>query len=201
MKSTRLLSLVVALFLAGVAHSQVISAYVLSDNTHVSNVQTGSVYTNGTYTNQYTSFFASGIGGGVTFGIIPLGPVRLGFDLRGSTKPGTSGVDTGMAGLKLGLKVPLVKPRPYVQVSGGYLGTRSPNVTTVASGGTTTVGGTYTNRYAAYEILGGVDFPLLPLVDFRIEGGGGHGFNTFGSGSGNNSVNFFNINPGIVVRF
>jgi hypothetical protein len=97
------------------------------------------------------------------------------------------------------VKLPLVKPRPYVQVSGGYLATRTTNVTTVATGGTATAGGTFTNQYAAYEVLGGVDFPLLPLVDFRIEGGGGHGFNTFGSG--NNNVNFFNINPGIVVRF
>jgi hypothetical protein len=97
LKPTRLLSLIAALLLSGVAHSQILSAYVLSNNTHFSNVQTGSVYTNGTYTNQFTSFFASGIGGGVTFNMLPIGPVRLGFDLRGSTKPGTTGADTGLA--------------------------------------------------------------------------------------------------------
>lgn len=199
----RLALLVAAPLLTPVLRAQIISAYVTSANTHLSNVQTGSVYSGAAgYQNQFTSYWTSGIGGGVTLGILPIGPVRLGFDVRGSTKPGTTGADTAFAGLKLGLKAPLIPIKPYVQVSGGYVATRTVNVSTSSIGGNA-VGGTFTNQYAAYEVLGGVDFKLIPFVDLRaVEVGFGKGYNVGGlTASGTSSMTLFTINTGLVVHF
>ena len=189
------------------AHAQILSAYVTSTNARVANVQTGTVAStpSGTFTNQYTSLFTSGIGGGVTFNFIPTGPVRVGFDVRGSTKPGTSGVDTALAGLRLGFKAPLIGLKPFVQASAGYLATRTANVSTVQTTGTTTtaVGGTFTNKYIAYQFLGGVDYRIFPFVDFRIlEFGIGKGYNTgISFSSSNPSVTLLDINTGLVIHF
>lgn len=185
------------------ARAQVFSIYVQSANTHLSNVQTGITYSgiSGSYTNQFTSYYSSGIGGGVTLNLIPVGPVRLGADLRGSTKQGTPGVDTAMAGLRLAFKPPVVNIKPYLQASGGYLDSRTMNVTTTL-GGVGTVGGTFENRYAAYEVFAGVDIGLVPFIDLRLEAGGGQGFNTASAGANiNNNVALFSINPGLVLHF
>lgn len=190
-------------FAAPCAHAQLLSVYGTFSPTHVSNVATGSVL-NGTanYTEQFASNWTPNIGGGLTFGALPIGPIRIGLDLRGSTKSGTVGSDLAMAGIKLGIKIPLVALKPYVQVSGGYLATRTHNVST----GTTTANSTFENRYAAYEVLGGLDTHLLPFVDLRIvEIGVGQGYNTGISLSGvsNNGGNatLVTVNTGLVVHF
>ena len=178
-------SLIIAALLPGRARSQV-SAYVTFAPAHLSGVRDG----NGTNT---TSFWAPGVGGGVSLTVLPLGPVKLGLDLRGSTKPGTNGADTVMGGVKLGLNLPLVRFKPYVQASGGYLGTR----TRAASGHTES------DQFAAYEVLGGVDYPLVPFFDWRvIEVGGGRGYN-IGSvtSAGNYQVTLFTVNTGLVFHF
>ena len=181
------------------AHAQIISIYGTFSPTHVSNVQTGSVSTSSGYQEQYTSFTSSGFGGGVTFGVLPIGPVRLGFDLRGSSKPGIGGADTAMGGIKLGIHLPIIRLKPYVQGSFGYLATRTTNVSTTGNS-SQPVGGTFTNQYAAYEVLGGVDYPLAPFIDLRlIEIGGGQGLNIFGSAVSNASL--FTVNTGVVVHF
>ena len=190
----------IALAAATTARAQVLSVYATSTNMRASNVQTGVIGS----TNQYTSFFTSGIGGGITLGALPLGPIHLGFDLRGSTKPGVNGFDTALGGLRLGIKPPLIKLKPYVQASVGYVATRTTNLTTVTSGSTTTTpGGTFTNQYIAYQAFAGVDYPILPILDFRIvEIGAGQGFSTgltFSSNAGN--ISLFNINTGLVLHF
>jgi hypothetical protein len=78
-------------------------------------------------TEQYGSFWTSGVGGGVTFNFLPVGPVRLGLDLRGSTRPGSVGADTAMAGFKVGFNPPLIRLKPYIQAFAGYVGTRTTN--------------------------------------------------------------------------
>ena len=88
------------------AHAQV-AAYVTFTPIHAAGVQTGSVYTAGAgYVEQTTSFWAAGIGGGVTLNLLYIGPAVLALDLRGSTRPGTNGIDTGLAGVKLGFNPP-----------------------------------------------------------------------------------------------
>ena len=174
--------------------AQVAEVYVTSSSGHFSNVATGVVLSGSTYHEQYKSFWTSGIGGGVTLNFIPVGPVRLGFDLRGSTRPGTGGADTAMAGLKLAFHPPLLKLKPYIQGSGGYLATRTVNVSSGSNGAT------FNNKYAAWEILGGVDVPVAPFIDFRaIELGGGTGVSVFAISTSN--VSQFTINTGLVVHF
>ncbi len=204
--------------LAPCAHAQIFEAYATFSPTHLGNVQNGlTLASNGvanqyTYQTQYTSFFAPAIGGGITLNVIPLGPVRLGVDVRGSTKPGTNGVDSALAGIKLAVKPPLLPIKPYIQISGGYLATRSNGFNYSSNdGGTTTLvtGATITNKYAAIEGIAGIDYHLLPFVNFRIaEFGYGKGYsvgpnfsNNFGAVTTQNDLNFFTINTGLVVHF
>lgn len=189
-----LLAASVLLSAAGV-HAQVASIYATYSPGRFSNVPTGSVSTGSGFQEQYASFWASGIGGGVTLNFLPVGPVRVGLDFRGSTRPGTVGADTAMVGLKVGFHPPLIRLKPYIQASGGYLATRTVNVSTGNAGGT------FENKYAAWEVLGGVDVPLVPFLDFRvIELGGGTGVNAFG-GSNSPNISLFTVNTGLVLHF
>ena len=192
-----------ALFLFAMvsAHAQV-ALYVTSSSDHLSSVATGSVYTGGSgYQEQYASFWTSGIGGGVTLNFLPLGPVKLGIDFRGSTRPGTVGADTGMAGIRLGFNPPLLRIKPYIQASGGYVGTRTVNISSSPNNPSQPVGGTFNNKYAAWEVLGGIDLPLVHFVDFRmIEVGGGAGLSIPGSSSTPN-ISLFTIDTGLVLHF
>ena len=176
------------------AHAQAVSIYATSSSAHFTNVQTGSVLTGSGYQEQYANFWASGVGGGVTLNFLPIGPVKLGFDFRGSTRPGTAGADTAMAGFRVAFNPPLIHLKPYVQASGGYVGTRTVNLTQ-------TVGGTFTNKYAAWEILGGVDVPIASILDLRlIELGGGTGM-TVGLSSSQPNISLFTVNTGLVLHF
>jgi hypothetical protein len=198
-RTDRRLLLLAALVLAPIAaRAQVAEIYATLTIPHASNVQTGAVYSaaTGMYTNQYTSFTAAGIGGGVTLNFLPLPVVKLGLDLRGSTKPGTVGVDKVLSGLKLTIKPPAIKMKPYVEAAAGYLGTRTVNVSSNPLGAGT-VGGTFENKYAVYEILGGIDYPLVHFVDFRvIEIGGGHSLL-----DGSQGASLFTVSTGLVLHF
>jgi hypothetical protein len=170
---------VLAVSFAAAAHGQVASLYVTSSNNRFSNVAT-----NG----QDVNFWSSGIGGGVTVNFLPLPVVSLGFDFRGSTQPGTTGADTALVGIKLTVKPPLLRIKPYIQASAGYVATRT------FSASNTTIN----NKYVAYEILGGIDYPLIHFVDMRvIEVGGGQ---TVLSGA-SNSPSLFSIDTGLVFHF
>ncbi|HEX9199059.1 MAG TPA: hypothetical protein VF865_05835 [Acidobacteriaceae bacterium] len=191
-----LLVAILLLCSAAVVHAQAFSIYATSSSGRFSNVQTGSVLTTSGFQNRYTDFWASGIGGGVTFNLIPVGPVRIGLDFRGSTRPGTTGADTAMAGVKVGFHPPVIPIKPYIQASGGYVATRTVNVSTGAP-----LNSTFNNQYAAWEILGGVDFPLAPFLDLRvIELGGGAGTSAFGSSNSPN-ISLFTVNSGLVLHF
>jgi len=192
------LPFVAVLALAPAAHAQ-FSAYATFSPTHLSGVRNGNSSfssANNGYTT--TSFWTEGVGGGVTFNVLPLGPVKLGLDLRGSTMPGTNGADLVLGGVKLGVNVPLVRFKPYVQASGGYLGTRTRIVGGAASGSSEN------DKFAVYEVLGGIDYGLVPFFDLRlVEVGAGRGYNISGAGttSGNYQVTLFTINTGLVFHF
>jgi hypothetical protein len=177
----------VVAFLAGCSvalEAQVVSVYVTSASTRFSNAQAVGQ-------GQTTPFWTSGVGGGMTLNMIPVGPVRFGIDLRGSTRPGTLGSDTGMAGIRLGLNPPLMKIKPYVQASGGYVATRTRAMS----------GGTFRNQYAGWEVLGGIDYPLVPFFDVRvIEVGGGSAYPLQASASAPN-LSLLTINAGLVFHF
>jgi hypothetical protein len=188
----RLIVAALVLLTAAVAHAQVASVYVTYSPTHISNAQTGSVFTTGAGNQPtYTTYWASGVGGGITLNFLPLPVVSLGLDLRGSTKPGTLGADTAQAGLKLGIHPPIIRIKPYVEAAAGYLGTRTFSTSIP-------VGSTTNGTYISWEILGGIDYPLMHFVDLRlIEVGGGQGIST---GTGQNA-SLFTVNSGLVVHF
>jgi hypothetical protein len=176
-----------------------LSLYVTSANNRVSNVETGSALTSSGYQQQYTSFWTSGVGGGVSATFLPLGPVKVGFDLRGSTHPGTVGSDTAFGGIKVGINPPAIHIKPYIQASGGYIDTRTVNVSTSSINPTQTVGGTFDNKYAAWEILGGIDLPLVHFIDLRlIEVGGGQAFGILNNGP---NPSLFTLNTGLALHF
>ena len=177
------------------ANAQV-TIYGTFSSVHLSGVDTGVSLTSSGFQTNTDSFFASGIGGGVTLNFLHLGPAALGFDLRGSTRPGTPGADTAMAGIKLGLHPPRTRIKPYVQFSGGYLASRTPFRGSDPPGPNATV----SNKYAAYEVLGGVDYSVAHFIDVRVvEIGVGKAFDV-GIGSSDNPT-LFTINTGIVVHF
>ncbi|GAC1655358.1 MAG: hypothetical protein NVS9B15_16160 [Acidobacteriaceae bacterium] len=146
--------------------------------------------------NVYGSYWDRGFGGGVTLTVLPLGPLSLGLDLRGSTTPGSSGTDTALGGLKLGLRVPLISLKPYIQASGGYLRTR----TSVGVGNI--AGATSNYGFGVYEIMGGLDTAIFPHVDLRlIEIGAGQGKNISGPTSGLADISILTVNTGVVLHF
>jgi hypothetical protein len=162
-----------------VVHAQVASLYLTSSSARFSNAQTATQ-------SQYSTFWTSGIGGGVTLNFLPVGPIKLGIDLRGSTRPGTVGADTAMGGFRVGINPPLIPFKPYIQASGGYVATRTASAS---------------KEYAAWEILGGIDFPLVHFLDLRlVEVGGGSGYNIPGATSTPN-ISLFTVNSGIVLHF
>ena len=177
-------------------HGQIVSAYATLTVPRISNVETGT--TSGLNPQLiYSSVTRPGIGGGVTVTVIPLPIVPIGLDLRASTKPGSNGADTVLFGPKLTVKPPVIKFKPYVQAMAGYLRVRTPNAS-AASGSATAGTPVFTNNYFVYEILGGVDYPLLRILDFRIaEIGAGHSFHD-GSAQG---VGLFTFATGLVAHF
>jgi hypothetical protein len=131
-----------------------------------------------------------GPGAGLTLNFIHNPAFTFGVDFRGSRHVAGNGADTGLVGLKLGVKVPLLGLRPYLQGSGGYLGTyESPS-----NSSTQTV-----NHYYAAEILAGLDYPLLPHLDIRVlEFGVGHALNTIHTAT---RPTFLTASTGVVYRF
>lgn len=183
--------LIAVLLFAASARAQV-AAYVTSSSGHFSSVPTGVTGTSNQ--EEYASYWASGIGGGVTLNFLPAGPLKLGFDFRGSTRPGTTGADTAMGGIRLSINPPLLRIKPYVQASAGYVATRTANVSSGLAGAT------FTNKCAAWEILGGIDYPLMKFLDFRvIEVGGGQAYPLLSSF--NSNISMFTINTGVVFHF
>jgi hypothetical protein len=194
-------------------HAQ-FSIYATSTNIHASNVESGTSSTQTTVQPIDTSYWASGIGGGATFNLLPLHVVSLGLDARGSTRPGTSGADTALVGLKLAVHPPLLKVKPYIQGSVGYLGTRTVDASTATIyppegqgpivESVSPAGQTDTHHFLTYGVLGGVDFPLVPFLDFRVEAGYLHG-NDLGrvllGGAALPNPNIVMFNPGLVLHF
>jgi hypothetical protein len=201
---TLLRSFALCFFATLASHAQVVSVYVVSANNYFSTVPTGTIQTLTTQQEQYTSFWSSGVGGGVTLNFLRLPLISLGLDVRGSTRPGAPGSDTGMVGIRLQVKPPVLRIKPYIEAAGGYLATRTADVgtTTNASGATVAFGGTFTGEYGAYEILGGIDYPLTHFLDFRvIEVGGGKAYQASTNVLNSSHPSLFNIDTGLVLHF
>ncbi len=189
-----LLSLAALLFAAPLAHAQIVSVYGTFAPVRISNLVNGSTSTGASST---TSIWTPGFGVGATFNVIPLGPIRLGLDIRGSEKPGNNGSDLILAGPRLDVHLPLLRFHPYIEAAGGYLRTRTSLVNSPLPTGTQE-----TANFAAYEVLGGIDYRAIPFFDLRlIEIGGGQGYSFSGSAGSGKNVSLFTISTGVVFHF
>jgi hypothetical protein len=184
--------------------AQLFSVYGTFSDLHLSNVPTGTSYgLAGAFTNNYASPNSPGVGGGVTLRLMRLGPLALGVDLRGSTKPGTPGADSALGGLKLSFKPPVGPLKFYVQGSGGYIESRTFNTTTYRQDPPGPISQPALNRYAAYEVLGGIDYHFVHFFDLRlVEFGGGKAIVPSTTDSvGKPSATLFTVNTGLVFHF
>ena len=194
----RRLLLAVLLVLPAAARAQIVSVYGTFSPVSLTGVPNGTSPYPGNANYSTTSYWAQGYGGGVTIGVLPIGPIHLGIDMRGSTKPGAGGADTAMFGFRIAFKPPVIKIKPYIQASAAYV---APRPLLVSNGTTTTTVGH--DEFLGYAVIGGVDYPIMRLLDVRIiEIGGGKAYDTSGFFSDNStSISIFTINTGLVVHF
>ena len=173
----RFLLSTLALLSVPALHAQAVEIYVTGSYLHATNVPTNY---QGSPTipamSPYTRIRTFGPGGGVTFNFLNLPFVKLGVDGRGSPH-------AALGGLKLTAKPPIFHISPYLQGSIGYLNLLHNNAN---------------NQYAVAEVLGGVDVPLLPMLDFRVaEVGVGHAMDIVNS----TKPTFITASSGLVVHF
>jgi hypothetical protein len=174
----RLLTAILSLTLAtSVAHAQ-IGLYGNFDTTRLVD------------NNFHTTTWFYGPGFGVYYDFLHLGPVSLGADLRGNVLWGKDQkYRSGLIGLRLAAKPPLLPIRPYLQ---GSLGVGGSNVSTV--------NGTYSQRFL-YEILGGVDFTIFPHLDLRLAEIGYDRMSGLREGTVEPTDTLFTAATGVVFRF
>ena len=191
------LALAALLSLVYPASAQIVSVYGTFSPIHISNAVTGNTTgLNSTYTTG--SYWAEGIGGGVTLTPFHLGPASLGLDIRGSKAWGQQSADTLLVGVKVGVDPPVLPIKPYIQASGGYLGSRA----TILYGPAGIAGTSPNQGFWAYEILGGLDYKFVPHVDLRlIEIGGGQGYYRSGATVNPPNISLLTVNTGVVLHF
>jgi hypothetical protein len=146
---------------------------------------------------------------GGTFGVYydwrDVGPVRLGFDGRGSevtTKRGAqlNSVGSGariysaLGGVRGVFHTPIRAVRPYLQASAGL------GRTDYGLGNQNGAGGVVqlTNNFE-YHVYGGVDLKLTNYLDFRAVEAGYGGLNPFGTNGHNYPLE--SLSSGIVIHF
>lgn len=160
----------------------------------------------------------SGLMGGVYYDFRTVGPVRLGFDLRGGvdrsnksalTSAGDKNATTSnflLGGIRGTVKTPISWMRPYLQVSAGWNRTDAASYSVVPVTTGTAVTGTqyqthlYSN-YLQYEVFAGLDVKVLPFMDLRAVELGIGNMNSIGSSySGPTSLGVKTIGAGLVFH-
>jgi hypothetical protein len=146
---------------------------------------------------------------GGTFGVYydwrDVGPVRLGFDVRGSdvtTKRGAQLTSVGsgariysaLGGVRAVFHTPIRSFHPYLQASGGL------GRTDYGLGNQNGAAGVVqmTNNFE-YHVYGGLDIRLTPYLDFRAVEAGYGGLNPFGNNSHNYPLE--SLSSGVVIHF
>ncbi len=143
---------------------------------------------------QTTNFYGGGVG--VYDDFLHIGPLRAGFDVRGDLLSGNKARYRDLlGGVRVAAKAPLVPIKPYAQFS---VGAGGPQYTGGLAAGISSA--PYRTKFT-YEVLGGVDFTILPHVDFRaVEAGYGRVSGVNGSQAGNPASTLITIRSGIVIR-
>jgi hypothetical protein len=139
-----------------------------------------------------TSTWFYGPGGGIYDDFLPLGPLALGLDVRGSYGWGDGyAYRDGLAGLRLVARPPVLPIRPYVEGAVGLAATRATATTGLPTH--------FSNKFA-YEVLGGLDLTIFPHIDLRIPEIG-YGQVSPVAGPNAPATTLFQISTGVVIRF
>ena len=139
------------------------------------------------------NFWSYGPGAGLYYDFLHFGPIRIGADLRGNRLWGNE-VDywSGLGGVRLVVKPPVLPFRVYVQGSAGVGGSK-------ASGNTGNLPNSYSNKFQ-YDVFGGTDFTLLPHIDWRVVELGYGRMSGVNAGTTAPSSGVFTLSSGIVLR-
>jgi hypothetical protein len=181
MNLRRVLFLLALVFAPAIASAQV-GIYGKFDAVHVSN--TDSV-------NESNGWFV-GPGAGIYYDFLHLGPIGIGADLRGNLLYANSNrYRSFLFGPRLAIKTPILPLRPYIQASVGLGGS--------THGGLGNVGTIYNNKFQ-YDIFGGVDYALLPYLDWRVAELSYGRMTGISSGASVPDANLFTISTGVVIR-
>jgi hypothetical protein len=171
--------LAAALATTAIVHAQ-IGVYGTVTVNRLSGIQ-GSPYAAGNAVND--SVDPIGGGAGVYYDFMKLGPIRLGADLRGTITDSKQGAYTnsrgagtriysGLGGVRGVFHTPFVQLKPYIQVSAGIArsdyGLLTPNTTVTVGGTSAQITGEALHNNFQFEGFAGVDFRVLPVMDFRV---------------------------------
>jgi hypothetical protein len=139
------------------------------------------------------NFWSYGPGAGLYYDFLHFGPIRIGADLRGNRLWGNE-VDywSGLGGVRLVVKPPVLPFRVYAQGSAGVGGSK-------ASGNTGNLPNNYSNKFQ-YDVFGGTDFTLLPHIDWRVVELGYGRMSGVNAGTAAPSSGVFTLSSGIVLR-
>jgi hypothetical protein len=135
-----------------------------------------------------------GPGAGIYYDFLRVGPISLGADLRGDLLWGNhQKYRSALFGIRLAAKAPLLPIRPYVQGSAGAGG--------ASHTGFNGSGTFYSNKFQ-YQVLGGMDYTIIPHIDLRLVEAGFGRMSGIGSGPGPAPAStLFVVSSGLVLRF
>jgi hypothetical protein len=140
-----------------------------------------------------TAAWYTGAEAGVYYNFLHMGPVALGADLRGDLLTGNQQkYRSALFGLRLAANPPLLPIRPYVQASIGAGG--------ASHSGLNGAGTIYSEKFQ-YLVAGGVDYTLVPHVDFRVVEVGYGRMTGISSGGTAPTSTLVSVSTGLVVRF
>jgi hypothetical protein len=140
-----------------------------------------------------TTAWYGGAGAGIYYNFLHMGPIALGADLRGDLLTGNQQkYRSALFGLRLAANPPLLPIRPYVQASVGAGG--------ASHSGLNGVGTIYSEKFQ-YLVAGGVDYTLVPHVDFRVVEVGYGRMTGISSGGTVPTSTLVSVSTGLVVRF
>jgi hypothetical protein len=198
-----------------------ISFYLASSTSHVSNAARGTLDGNTYYLSGggpdlapevYQSFLTSGIGFGMTVRLAHIGPTTLGLDLRGYDTPGQPSLGGAQGGFRLGYSRPTSRIKPYVAAEYGYTSLNTLNADPVYTSvntscffcavATTTGPSKFKPGYLGFQVLGGADIVLSPLLDFRVlEIGVGSARPSADDAKVTQNITSFTLSTGLVLHF
>ena len=147
-----------------------------------------------------TSEWFYGPGIGIYDCFLHVGPVQLGADLRGNYLFGSNDkYRSVLGGVRVAVKPPLLPIRPYAEGLIGIAGTKSSQTGSFNTASSVSFSNTFGTKFA-YQILGGVDWTILPHLDLRLAEVGYGQASAVSSEVNPPSSSIVTISSGIVLR-